>query len=165
VTGDEYESPTDPAEVARRVCEAVDAFVARFPRRYRWDEKGWQDLKSDLARWLRGLEPALAFNGILCVAERSTNLYHQDLAGELLHRMGRRCPLPQREVVRRLSSNFNPSANRIPFYLAEAFGRDPVLADLHELRTATADPLVALYIDTFRFWLGADSRDELNGFQ
>ena len=143
--------PTDPAEIGCRVGASVDAFVNQHRP---WDEAQWFLLKKELARRLRGLEPTIAFEALIWVTENRPELTQQQLAAELLRRMGRRCPLPRRDVVRRVASGFNLSARAIPAYLAGEFGRDAVLADLHELRDTPADPEAVVRIDGLRFWLG-----------
>ena len=92
---DRTTSPTDPAAIGGHVCPAADAFAARYPRRHNWNDGEWCVVKDDLARWLRRLEPRAAFEGLLWVAENRPDLPLQLLVGELLHRMGRRCPLPR----------------------------------------------------------------------
>lgn len=145
--------PTDPAEITTRLVASVDRFIEEHRH---WDDPEWQLFKSDWARRLRRVEPAAAFEALVRVLEQCPGLVHQRLAAELMHRMGRRCPLPREAVVRRAASNFNLSASSVPDSLAEQFGRDAVLADLKALQLAATDDEQRVRIRALRWWLGDD---------
>jgi hypothetical protein len=145
--------PTDPAEVVARLVERVNRFLEEHRH---WDDPEWQLFKSDWARRLRRVEPGAAFEALVRMLEQCPGLVHQRLAAELMHRMGRRCPLPRESVVRRIAANFNLSAKSVPDYLAEQFGSDAVLADPKSLDLAATDDDHRVRIRTLRWWLGDD---------
>jgi hypothetical protein len=125
-----------PGEVHRHVCAAFDEFERRAYAGA--GPTSWNALRANLVNWVRGIEPAAAFAGLLELLESETRYQYQDLAGELLDEGGIPCPLPLADFLRRVLPRWDLSAGTVPRYAARAFGREAVLGHVRDLQAAGA---------------------------
>ena len=121
-----------PGEVHRHVCEAFDEFERR-----RYEGVGldnWEPLRADLVAWVRGIDQATAFAGLLELLMSEHRYAYQDIAGELLDKGGVPCRLPLADFLRRVLPLWDLSAGTVPRYAARVFGREAVLAHVRNLQ-------------------------------
>lgn len=141
-----------PGEVHRHVCRSYDEFERR-----RFEGRGptnSEPLRAELVSWVRGIEPAVAFAGLLEVLEAESRYVYQDIAGELLDAGGVPCPLTLAEFLRRVLPRWDLSAGTVPRYAARVFGHAAVLAHVLDLRAAGVDWTARGALDGMRYHLG-----------
>ncbi len=116
----------------------------------------WEPLRADLVIWVRGIDSATAFAGLLNLLESERRYQYQDIAGELLEKGEIPCPLSLSEFLRRVLPLWDLSAATVPKYAAREFGRDAVLKHLHQLLADEVPWASRDQIDTMRYHLGED---------
>jgi hypothetical protein len=119
-------------EVHRHVCAAFDEFERR-----RFEGIGpnnWEQLRADLIAWVRDVDPATAFAGLLELLESESRYAYQNIAGELLDKGAIPCCLPLADFLRRVLPLWDLSAGTVPRYVARVFGREVVLRHVRELQ-------------------------------
>jgi hypothetical protein len=141
-----------PAEVHRYVCSAFDDFLQR--RAAGVGPQNWAPLRADLVAWVRGIDPAIAFAGLVSILESEPRYPYQDIAGELLDKAGIACPLSLEEFMQRVLPHWDLSAGTVPRYAARVFGREAVLRLMRRLKASGAAWPGRGTLDGVRYQLG-----------
>jgi hypothetical protein len=141
-----------PCELGQAIVACIDRFLNQHPA---GNNKNWIDLKARLLRWVKQVEPAFAFDGLLWILENHDRYQYQLVAGELLQLASLASSLSLDELFRRVLPTFEKSASSVPAYIRNVFGKVTVLRTLDELEKATADPRLIGKIQTMRYWMGA----------
>ena len=146
----------NPAEIHRHICSAFDAFANAFGNRTvpGLMPMRWEQLIADLLNWLRGIDQALVFAGLLSILETEHQYLYQSVAGELLEKTGISSPIPIEEFLQRVLPLWNLSVGTVPRYAARSFGRETVLAFVHRLKTSNAIWANRGKLDAFTYHLG-----------
>jgi hypothetical protein len=122
--------PAEANEVARRILEAVDEFLNRRPL---GNDKGWEELKSQLLAWVEAHDSNVAFSGLLWILETQSRYQYQLVAGEILDRASLAGNVALPDLLRRILPQFNASARTVPRWLCNTYGRSAVSQTLKEI--------------------------------
>jgi hypothetical protein len=139
----------NPKDIRLHLCEAFDEFIEDRPSSLKWKQ-----LQDSLLDWIRQVQPAIAFDGLLLVLERETRYQYQWLSGNLLLRAKISCLIDVDEFISRVAPNLNASAETVPKYLGSTFSVVVVLETLNRIRSATKDDRLVRGIDSMRYHLG-----------
>jgi hypothetical protein len=148
---------TSPAEIHRYVCSAFDDFQRRCLESV--GPNNWASLQADLVTWVRGIDQAVVFAGLLSILESERNYQYQDIAGELLDKGSIACPLSLEDFMRRVLPLWNLSAGTVPRYAARVFGRDAVLTLVRDLKGSGVTWPGRGTLDGVRYHLGEYSAE------
>ena len=102
------------------------------------EPQGWEPLRAALVAWVRGINPAVTFAGLVSILESEPRYPYQDIAGEMLDKAGIACPLSLEEFMHRVLPLWDLSAGTVPRYAARVFGRKTVLDLVGELKASGA---------------------------
>jgi hypothetical protein len=145
-------------EVHRYVCSAFDEYERR--RFAGVGPQNWEVLRADLLVWARGIDPEVAFAGLLSILESERRYAYQYIAGELLDKADILCPLPLEELMRRVLPLWDLSAGTVPRYAARMFGRDAVLTLMRGLKARGDTWPGRGVLDGVRYHLGEHPADD-----
>jgi hypothetical protein len=67
-----------PAEVHWYVCSAFDEYQRR--RHAGIGPQDWGPVRADLVAWVRGIDPVVAFSGLVSILETEPRYQYQDIA-------------------------------------------------------------------------------------
>ena len=140
-----------PEQLGQQIVDCIEAFLDRHSDR---NARNSNDLKDKLLKWIRRVEPSLAFAALLWILETHTRYQYQLVAGELLDRASLPCPLTLAQLMARVLPKFEESAKTVPQFLRRQFGRDAVILCLERLRETADDPLLLGKIATMRWYMG-----------
>ena len=133
--------PRDKTEVARLVCDR------------RWKLKHLKSFRTQFGD--HALFDAL-YEPFDSASEAGYTFNDQQIAGNLLLELQPACSMTAKEAIQRSLHQWNRSVEELPFYLANFFGREAVLAAVDEIakRSDLGDQATD-ELRTYRFWLQA----------
>jgi hypothetical protein len=82
----------------------------------------------------------------------------QALAGRLLFCLNPSCPIGLEQLIQQVASAYNFSVEELPWYLAQQFGYDQLLATLESIPSGSESGIPTRVIVTFKYWLSDDWR-------
>jgi hypothetical protein len=99
------------------------------------------------------------FEGLMSVFNDTSRPFacfqDQSYAGRALQILKPACTVTAATAIQRALSNWDASIEELPFYFADEFGLDTVLAALDEIEGSTKSDRERHSVETFRYWLKA----------
>jgi hypothetical protein len=106
-----------------------------------------------LAQRLRREDSSLVFQSLFSFAAHSQRLGPAAGAAWLLHRVSPKCPIPCRDAIREMLTDWDVSIEELPFYLADQFGTQQVLTTVDELELSITDKTQLTMLSVIRYWI------------
>ncbi len=89
------------------------------------------------------------------------SLAAQKMAGELLLELDPKCPISAPELLARSMTQWDRSAEELPFYALRQFGKEVLLAAIADMEADTTKSEAGRdKLETWRYWLKGDSTPE-----
>ncbi len=115
----------------------------------------------DLIRELENVESRLLFDTLFPIAVKQQGINNGPVAfsAYVIHAINPPCPLTASEVLSEMvKQEWDISIEEIPWYLANQFGADKVLACVADALDNQADDSARTRLETVRYWVGLNPK-------